>query len=170
MRESFSSTRPMLPSACATARSRNSSVILLCMTEKPSRQALCARAHPSQVFPRPVAPSSRTFWCWRTHSLAGQRSHQLAVEVTRVLVINVFDDAALLQTGGVEDGAPARDFLSRATADRRACQNALRIRAGSCRWFPGERERHRPFRAVSWRAVFRWSVDSTFDFLSGFGY
>jgi hypothetical protein len=39
MRESFASIRPMLPSTCATARSRNSSVVLLSVTEKPSRQA-----------------------------------------------------------------------------------------------------------------------------------
>ena len=51
MRESFSSTRPMLPSTCATARSRNSSVALLCITEKPSRHAFCASAHANQLLP-----------------------------------------------------------------------------------------------------------------------
>jgi hypothetical protein len=38
----------MLPSTCATASSRNSSAVLLWVTEKPSRQALCAKPQANQ--------------------------------------------------------------------------------------------------------------------------
>ena len=54
----------MLPSARAVTKSRNSSAILLCKAKKPSRQALCAKAHASQVFPIP---------CGTDHE--GQHSH-----------------------------------------------------------------------------------------------
>ena len=59
MRENFTSWRPRLPSAWASANSRNSSELRLCNTLKPSRQAWCARAQANQLLPIPVGPINR---------------------------------------------------------------------------------------------------------------
>ena len=58
---SFSSIRRWLPSACASARSRNNSAAFRNSAVKPSRQAFCASARASQVLPIPVGPSRNRF-------------------------------------------------------------------------------------------------------------
>ena len=101
-------------------------MVRLCRTEKPSRQAFCASAQANQLLPMPVGPMQQNVLMLADPFAAGQRAHQLAIESARMLVIDIFDHAALFQVGRIAGGAPERDSLSRATADRPAGQSVLR--------------------------------------------
>src|SRR5437764_2300762 len=101
-RESFSSSRPMLPSTWATASSRNNSVVRLCSTEKPSRQAFCARAQASQLFADTRRSDEEDILILAHPFTGGERAEQLAVQAAWMLVIDIFDHATFFQPGRLQ--------------------------------------------------------------------
>ena len=102
MRETFHRYWPKLPSARATACSRNNSAILLCRAKKPSRQALCARAHASQDFPSPVLPIKEDMVMHPDPVAGGQGAQELAIQPARVLIIDVLHHTAFLEFGQLQ--------------------------------------------------------------------
>ena len=89
----------MLPSAWATASSRNNSLAFLCRTEKPSRHAFCASAQASQLLPMPVGPRNTTVEFLAHPFAVGQGTQELTIQPAGVLVVGIFDHGALFQLG-----------------------------------------------------------------------
>ena len=153
MRDSFSSNRPKLPSACATARSRNSSAFV-CAGRKSRRGRPFAPGHNLTTLFRCQWGRSRDVLMLPYPFARDSVRISLRSSPPRMLVIDVFDDTAFFQFCNRSRRASARFSRHSPLLDRPARRSVPRSSAGWSGRFRFVRETHRPCRATSSRGVF----------------